>query len=139
MRLDEPVPYAGPERRRSVRVALHWSVLLACTGATHPLRAQTRDISRDGFYCIVNRLIQPGDLLTCDLAVPAHDLHNRRDVFYLRCQIRAVRVEKIGTGTEFGLACRIENFRVIHVSGESSQNASRARVEQQPATIVARR
>jgi hypothetical protein len=46
--------------------------------------------------------------------VPTHSSLDPDDVVYLRCSAQAVRVEQVGTGPEFGLACRIEDYCVIH-------------------------
>jgi len=76
-------------------------------------QTQTKDINPSGFYCRINQLIQPWDPVACDIAVPAHDRRYPEDVVYLRCKIRAVRVEAIPDSAEFGLACRIEDYRII--------------------------
>ena len=104
---------AGIERRRSPRATLHWTLYLSCNGAIHPLRTESRDISRDGFYCLVDQPIKPGERMHCDIAVPTHSLQDPDEVVYLRCDALAVRVEKIGDETAFGLACRIEDYCLI--------------------------
>jgi len=98
-------------------------VYLAFEGAGHPFRTKTRDISRNGFYCLLSQLIQPGKQLACDIAVPAYNSQNPCDVVYLRCRVQAVRVEKIGAGADFGSAFRIEDYCVIHDPRESPQLA----------------
>ena len=104
---------AGAERRRNPRAPLHWTLYLTCTGSGHPLRSTTRDISKDGFYCLLDQPVIPGERLECDVVVPAHRSQNPDDVIYLRCRAQAVRVEKIGASAEFGVACRIEDYCVI--------------------------
>ena len=104
---------AGVERRRSPRATLHWTLYLSCNGAKYPLRTELRDISSDGFYCLVDQPIRPGERIKCDIVVPTHSLQGADDVMYLRCDALAVRVEKIGDETEFGLACRIEDYCLI--------------------------
>lgn len=104
---------AGIERRRSPRAILHWTLYLSCNGAKHPLRTESRDISRDGFYCLVDQPIRPGERIKCDIVVPTHSLEDPDNVVYLRCDALTVRVEKIGENTQFGLACRIEDYHLI--------------------------
>lgn len=106
--------YAGIERRRSPRAPLHWTMYLMCIGARHPLRTETRDLSRDGFYCLLDHPIRPGERIQCEIVVPTHNSQDPDDIVYLRCRAQAVRVEKIEAGAEFGLACRIEDYCVIH-------------------------
>jgi hypothetical protein len=107
------------ERRRSHRASLHWTVYLACDGLTHPVCTKTRDISRDGFYCLLNHQVRPGDRIECDLVVPTHNSRRPGDVAYLRCRARIVRVERAGSGAGFGLGCRIEDYYVIRSREES--------------------
>lgn len=80
----------------------------------HPLCTEARDISRDGFYCLLDQPIRPGERINCDIVVPTHSSQDPDHVVYLRCSAQAVRVEKIGAGEEFGLACRIEDYSVVH-------------------------
>jgi len=109
---------AGVERRRSPRAALHWTLYLICNSARHPLRTETQDISSDGFYCLVDQPITPGEQIKCDIVVPTHSLADADDVVYLRCAALAVRVEKIGDEAEFGLACRIEDYCLVPAKRE---------------------
>lgn len=117
--------HADIERRRSPRATLRWTLYLRCDGARHPLRTEARDISRDGFYCLLDQPIRPGERIKCDIVVPTHSSQDPDDVVYLRCSAQAVRVEQIGAGGEFGLACRIEDYCVIHSTykGSRLQNA----------------
>jgi hypothetical protein len=94
-------------------VSLHWTLYMACDGNAHPLRATTTNISSDGFYCLVDQPVRTGDVFECDIVVPAHSPLSPDDVVYLRCHAQAVRVEKAGSGSEYGIACRIENYHLI--------------------------
>src|SRR5579859_7021863 len=58
---DQRVPYSGPERRSNDRVSLHWTIHLTCHTTGSRLGSQTLNISPNGFYCIVNQWIKPGD------------------------------------------------------------------------------
>lgn len=115
----------GVQRRRSPRATLHWTLYLMWNGAGHPLRTETRDISKDGFYCLLDQPVRPGERIQCDIVVPTHNAQDPDDVVYLRCRAQAVRVEKVGAGAQFGLACRIEDYRIIHGAhkGRRLQNA----------------
>jgi hypothetical protein len=98
------------ERRRNPRAAIHWTVYLAFNGSGQPLRTITRDINKDGFYCLLAQPVRPGERIECDIVVPTHGSRDPDDVAYLRCRAQAVRVEKIGGSLEFGVACRIEDY-----------------------------
>jgi len=104
------------ERRRNPRAPLQWTVYLAFKGSAHPFRSITRDINKDGFYCSLDQPVRPGERIECDIAVPTHGSRDLDDVAYLRCLAQAVRVEKIGDSPKFGVACRIEDYRLIHIA-----------------------
>jgi len=55
----------------------------------------------------------PGELVECDIVVPAHRAQDPDDVIHLRCLSRVVRVEEIAAGIAFGVACRMEDYSVI--------------------------
>jgi hypothetical protein len=114
---DRTGSLASAERRRNLRARLRWTVYLAFDGSGHPLRTTTRDINKDGFYCSLNQPVRPGQRIECDIVVPGHGSTDPSDVVYLRCRAQAVRVEKIEGSSEFGLACRIEDYCVIRSSG----------------------
>ena len=76
-------------------------------------RSITRDINKDGFYCLLDQPLSPGEQIECDIVVPAHRSQDPDDVAYLRCRAQVVRVEKIRGTSEFGLACQIEDYRLI--------------------------
>lgn len=111
---DPLVWHSGVERRRSPRATLRWTLYLKGASTAHPLRTVTRNISRDGFYCALDRPLRPGERIDCDIVVPTHNLQDPENVAYLRCSAQVLRVEKIGTGAEFGIACRIEDYTVMH-------------------------
>jgi hypothetical protein len=109
--------HAKSERRESPRLPLLWSVYIARSGAPHSLRSQTTNLSSRGFYCVLNERLTPGEHLECDLVVPTHISRSHDDVLFLRCQTQVVRVEKLEAIEEYGLACRIEDYRLIHTAG----------------------
>lgn len=117
---DQADSHFAVERRRSPRAMLHWTLYLRCGGGSNPLRTQARNISRHGFYCVLNQPIKPGERIKCDIVVPTHSSQDPDDVVYLRCSAQAVRVEKIRAGEEFGLACQVDDYCVIRGNGKES-------------------
>lgn len=101
------------ERRRNRRAPLSWLIYLRCESFSQPILTRTRDISSEGFYCLLKQPVRPGEHIECDIVVPTHSTGDPNDVIYLSCRARAVRVEEIAGGQEFGVACRIEEYRVI--------------------------
>jgi hypothetical protein len=113
--IRQQIPYSGPDRRRASRVPLQWTIYVTCDGDPRHCRTKTRDISPVGFYCTVDRLIELGEELKCDIAVPLHNPSCASDVVYLRCRAEAVRVEKLGAGGACGVAFRIREYRIIPI------------------------
>lgn len=105
--------HAAIDRRRTPRATLRWALYLNGNSTGHPLRAETRNISRDGFYCLLDQPLTPGERIECDIVVPTHDLLDPEDFVYLHCSVQVLRVEKTGTGSGFGIACRIEDYSVV--------------------------
>src|ERR1019366_7913389 len=63
---------ASAERRRNFRAPLHWTVYLAYGGSGPPIRTTTRDINKDGFYCLLDQPVTPGQRIECNIVVPMH-------------------------------------------------------------------
>ena len=70
---------------------------------------RTENLSSRGFYCILQTPPVPGDIVTCDIAIPNYGAPNR-EVSSIACQAEVIRVEAIGTEPGFGVACRILDF-----------------------------
>jgi hypothetical protein len=117
------------ERRKTRRAALHWTVYVVCARSTHSFRTETRDISRDGFYCVIDRPVTPGERIECDIAVPTHSSFGVGAAAYLRCRAQVVRVEQTETSGHFGVACTIEDYRLVYGSAEQTRLASRSDAE----------
>jgi PilZ domain len=115
---DQAVMHTSQERRRSRRVPLHWTLYLMLGENGHPFRTKTRDISSKGFYCHLDRPARPGDEFECNIAIPTHNSRDSNDVVYLRCRVKTVRVEEIAAGSEYGLACRIEDYYLLRSGDE---------------------
>jgi hypothetical protein len=118
----------GGDRRRSLRVPLHWKLYVACRGTTHPRQTETRDVSRDGFYCILDAALAPGEWIDCDLVIPAH-VPDSDETLSLRCRAQVIRVERMDDDDRFGLACRIEDYRLVRRPAAPRDSAPSSPVE----------
>jgi hypothetical protein len=105
------------ERRRSHRVPLRWTLFVALPGGTYPKRTATENLSRDGFYCLFDEPVTAGQYVDCDIVVPSH-LPDCKELMSLRCRAQVIRVEKIDGSAQYGFACRIEDYRLIHACKE---------------------
>ncbi|MBK5291001.1 MAG: PilZ domain-containing protein [Acidobacteriia bacterium] len=97
------------DRRDRVRVPLKCEVHLLQNGGAATIRAETRDVSSAGFYCLVNQPLKKGEILDCHLIVPTADPRKTRTVT-LRCTIEVLRVE--ACPPDFGVACQIQGYSV---------------------------
>jgi len=101
------------ERRRRVRLKVQWPVCIWASNSNAPVETVTTDLSSDGFRCLSPVPLEPDSLLACTLMIP--EISNRagngrRRV--LDCQVRVIRLEPPNKDGDFGLGCRIENFRI---------------------------
>lgn len=110
------------ERRRCPRAGLSWALHVTCSGFKHPIRAITRDISRDGFYCFLTTPVTPGEHIECDILVPTHSKRDPEDMAFLRCRALVVRVEQAENASEFGVACRIEDYSIVHRASNGAKH-----------------
>ena len=99
------------ERRATVRTSLHWPILLRHR-QTEILESITENISSQGFYCYSHTPVASGELLLCSLTVPTHDPSGTNEKVMLECHVRVVRIEAATSDGLYGLACRIEDYRL---------------------------
>ena len=111
------------DRRNSVRIPLQWPLYVNQIGIPRPLRTRTRNLSSHGFYCVLQEPLTAGDHIECDLLIPTHMSRSGEDVLFLRCQARVVRVEQMDAGEGYGLACRIEDYCLVHRTGGEDPGA----------------
>ena len=119
---DKITPLAAKERRRNIRVPLHWTAHLSRAGSASRIHTTTRDINSDGFYCFVDQPLTLGERIDCVIVVPIHG-SDVGDVVYLQCLARVVRAEKIEIGPQFGLACQIEDYCVFPGASKPPEEA----------------
>jgi c-di-GMP-binding flagellar brake protein YcgR len=99
------------ERRRLTRVNLHLPVLVLRSGAEEPLRSETTDISNGGFHFTSEVPMNPGDKLTCLIALPGHGVV--KDGLLINCEAEVVRVVTRAEIRGFGIGCRIAKYSVV--------------------------
>lgn len=100
-----------PERRSRARTHVHWPVLLL-PDQGEAIETVTHNLSSSGFYCFAHSPLTPGGCLVCTLKVPAYDPRDEERTLTLECRVHVLRVEAAADGF-FGIACRIEDYRLI--------------------------
>lgn len=99
-----------PERRERIRTAVHWRVLLL-RSHTEAVETLTLDLSVGGFYCLSQTAFSVGESLVGLLKLPTHDPVERESEGHLECRVKVVRVDPSCGDGQFGIACRIEDYR----------------------------
>ena len=98
------------ERRGRARVRVHWPILLFPNQVGEDaVQTITQNLSSHGFYCLSRRPFTVGELLLCTLQIPTNGLGAGES--HLECQVRVVRVENNASEGQYGIACRMEDYR----------------------------
>jgi hypothetical protein len=100
------------ERRRRRRFPLRCALEFEKEGQT--FSSSTLNISSQGFYCVVDQALAPGEKLHCRVDVmPGHTSLSLPGMS-LNCHVVVIRSEPHGGGQ--GVACWIENYSVARRS-----------------------
>lgn len=113
------------ERRRRARVALHWQLTLLRKGEGHEIRSETKNISSEGFYCLCDEAVTPGERLDCVILTPLRAGPESPDVLRLYCRVKVARVELSSDGQKYGIGFRIEDYSVVDSVHQPLAAASR--------------
>ena len=107
------------ERRKRVRTRLHWPVLLfRDRPGSDAIESVTRDLSSSGFFCLMRAPLIEGEWLVCSIKIPTHDPHGKHLERTLECRVQVLRVVPQESNDSFGVACRIEDYRLSHLHQE---------------------
>jgi PilZ domain len=98
------------ERRKQERLALRLPVRFNSLDGSPAMNCMTENISSNGFYCICPEALVPGERRDVHLSLPARGYSRSGADVDLQCQVRVVRIDSIGTGPGFGVACQIERY-----------------------------
>jgi hypothetical protein len=99
--LDSKTNYV--DRRKRARLALSWTVYLSRQGSPQAIEAKTKNVSCEGFYCVLEQPFTVGELVHCTLEVPTVDPGTAGKPLGIDCHCKVVRVEFLGTDT-YGVA-----------------------------------
>lgn len=101
------------DRRKRVRMDVHWTVHLSRKWHGIPVESKTRNLSSDGFYCLSHEPFTPGERLECMLLIPAQERGSQEGALCLQCRVQVVRVETAREDGGFGIACRLVDYSVV--------------------------
>jgi hypothetical protein len=124
MRFVDAGPAPETDRRQRVRVALSLPIRLFRGDDSRPFDTRTRNVSSEGFYCVVTEPFTAGERIRCILTLPSFHPVHRDDVITLDCRARVVRVEAL-VPPNFGIGCSIEGYQVVQVGANEKDNTIR--------------
>ena len=104
------------ERRTRQRAALQWVVHVSRAGGKHQVASRTRDVSSQGFYCLVQEPFESGERVECTVVIPIPKSSKPDDVLWLKCQARVLRVEAVAASAAYGIAVQIDEYSVVHLN-----------------------
>jgi hypothetical protein len=99
------------DRRRRRRLPLRWTACLYRAGISEPIEAMTRNVSSDGFYCVVEEPFAIGEIVHSALLIPAFDPEKPDRMMTIESECSVVRVECIGNGA-YGVAFHMRTLEV---------------------------
>jgi hypothetical protein len=103
-----------PERRKRFRSHVHWQVCFFGANMGRTVETTTENLSSAGFHCFSPVPLIAGELVTCRLRVPSRQPSNNGSS--LECKVRVVRVEPTGERQSYGVACEIEDYRLLNLT-----------------------
>jgi len=101
---------AFSERRKRRRVPLHWPVRLLRKSGNTPFESTTKNLSSEGFYCVIEEPFKRGARLQCEIVIPGKSVGLSESI-RLQCHVTIKRVEPLSNG--FGLGCHIEDYSLV--------------------------
>jgi len=108
-----PQPVFHPERRKRVRTTVHWPLIIFRNDSAEGIESTTLNLSSTGFFCLSRQSFDPGESLFCTLHVPSHDPEGKERLWILECRVRVKRTEPAGSDGLYGLACEMEDYRLL--------------------------
>jgi hypothetical protein len=100
------------ERRSRLRAGLEWIVHFSRAADRQPLTGKTKNVSSQGFYCLVQEPLEAGERVECTIIIPIPRSVTPDDVLSLKCEVRVLRIEPVAN--VFGIAFRIDDYCVAH-------------------------
>jgi hypothetical protein len=98
------------DRRRRVRMQVHWPVFFLRPGIAEVLETVTHNLSSDGFYCLAKSPFTPSEVTECTLGIPTHYPRDPERMLSVHCRVRVIRVEALKENGMYGVGCRIEDY-----------------------------
>jgi hypothetical protein len=101
------------DRRKHQRIGLRLVVQLRGVEGAMATGCVTQNISSAGFYFYSPVPLIRGERVKAFLALPACRESHAETGAGISCDIRVLRIDPLGEGSGFGIACQIERYTII--------------------------
>jgi hypothetical protein len=98
------------DRRKYERIALRLLVQFASADGSAIISCLTQNVSGGGFYFVSPEPLIPGEEEDVLLVLPAGSENRSGTNAGISCQVQVLRVDSMGAGLGFGVACQIERY-----------------------------
>jgi hypothetical protein len=102
---------------------MSWTVLFLRPAPLKRIEGITRNLSSDGLYCVISAPLAIGQVIGYVLTIPAVDTGRRGDPVRLQGEAEVLRVDILGP-RRYGIACRVRDYRVLHLDHSSDDPVS---------------
>ena len=101
------------ERRKHERLALRLPVWFSSPDGSPNISCFTENVSGGGFYCLSPTPFSAEEHKEVHLLLPTRGYSRSAENVDIRCNVRVVRVDALGAGRGFGVACQIERYTFL--------------------------
>ena len=101
------------ERRKHERLALRLPVWFSNADGSPSINCFTENVSGGGFYCLSPTPFSAEEHKEVHLLLPTRGYSRSAENVDIRCNVRVVRVDALGAGRGFGVACQIERYTFL--------------------------
>jgi hypothetical protein len=101
------------ERRKHDRLAMRIPVRFSGSEVVPPISCFTENISGGGFYCLSPTPFTADERREAHLQMPTRGYSRQGENVDIRCEVRVIRIDEMGSGRGFGVACQIERYTFL--------------------------
>lgn len=93
---------------------LRLKLFLLLPGASNAIRAETENLSTEGFFCRCTQVFPPGAHLQFVLVLPgAAGKRQAENFMYLKGTVEVIHAVAYASSSEFGIGCQLRSYSVL--------------------------
>jgi PilZ domain len=101
------------ERRKHDRLTLRLPVRFSGSEQAPAIGCFTENISGGGFYCLSPTPFAADERREAHLLLPTRGYSRFGESVDIKCDVRVIRIDGMGPGRGFGVACQIERYTFL--------------------------